>query len=239
MAAMMFRPLPILTAIAIPLLGTLLWLGVWQVERADWKAGRIAAWEASARAEPAQLEAALCGGGDAIGRIVSAGDVTPKMAGGPVIRMFGHNVDGHAGWRLLSAVTLPACAGSGVMLAETGFEPLPSELELYGQAPPPEKLVVAGWPAGSMLAAPNDPAGNDWHNFDHAALEAAMGGKALSSKWMLEAFGGVPDYLSKTPPSRHIGYAVTWFGMALAFLLIYAAFHARAGRLRFRSRKPE
>lgn len=234
---MMFRPLPILTLIAIPMLGALLWLGVWQLERADWKAGRIAAWEASAKAEPATLEAAMCGGEPA-GRIVAANDVTLKMAGGPVIRMFGHNAEGHAGWRLLSAVTMPACAGQGVMLAETGFEPLPQELELYGQAPPPEKFVVAGWPAGSMLAAPNDAAANDWHNFDHAALQGAVG-KELSGKWMLEAFGGVPDYLSKTPPSRHIGYAVTWFGMALAFLLIYAAFHARAGRLRFRSRKPE
>jgi surfeit locus 1 family protein len=56
----------------------------------------------------------------------------------------------------------------------------------------------------------------------------------LNNRFYLRAFNGqLPDKLTRTPPVTHYGYAVTWFGMAIAFLVIYAAFHARAGRLRF------
>ena len=39
---MYFRPYPILTIIAVPALAALVALGVWQSQRAGWKAGEIA-----------------------------------------------------------------------------------------------------------------------------------------------------------------------------------------------------
>jgi len=36
------------------------------------------------------------------------------------------------------------------------------------------------------------------------------------------------------PPERHLGYALTWYGLALALVAIYFAYHASVGRLRFR-----
>jgi surfeit locus 1 family protein len=33
------------------------------------------------------------------------------------------------------------------------------------------------------------------------------------------------------PPARHLGYALTWYGLALVLLVIYFAYHANAGRL--------
>ena len=36
------------------------------------------------------------------------------------------------------------------------------------------------------------------------------------------------------PPQRHFGYAITWWGLAIALLAVYLAFHHQKGRLRFR-----
>jgi len=36
------------------------------------------------------------------------------------------------------------------------------------------------------------------------------------------------------PPQRHFGYAITWWGLAIALGVIYAVFHHSQGRLRFR-----
>lgn len=36
------------------------------------------------------------------------------------------------------------------------------------------------------------------------------------------------------PPQRHFGYAITWWGLAMALIGVYLAFHHQKGRLRFR-----
>lgn len=36
------------------------------------------------------------------------------------------------------------------------------------------------------------------------------------------------------PPQRHFGYALTWWGLAIALIGVYLAFHHQKGRLRFR-----
>lgn len=35
------------------------------------------------------------------------------------------------------------------------------------------------------------------------------------------------------PPARHLGYALTWYGLALVLLVIYFAYHISVGRLAF------
>ena len=37
------------------------------------------------------------------------------------------------------------------------------------------------------------------------------------------------------PPQRHFGYAITWWGLAMALIGVYLAFHHQKGRLRFRN----
>ena len=37
------------------------------------------------------------------------------------------------------------------------------------------------------------------------------------------------------PPARHMGYALTWYGLAAVLLVIYFAYHANAGRLSLRA----
>jgi surfeit locus 1 family protein len=35
------------------------------------------------------------------------------------------------------------------------------------------------------------------------------------------------------PPARHLGYALTWYGLALVLMAIYFAYHISVGRLAF------
>jgi surfeit locus 1 family protein len=35
------------------------------------------------------------------------------------------------------------------------------------------------------------------------------------------------------PPERHLGYAITWWGLAATLACIYFFYHASIGRLRF------
>jgi surfeit locus 1 family protein len=231
---MMFRPYPVLTAVALPILAALIWLGVWQVQRAQWKAGLIADYQRTASAEPVSIETAICkpddDGASAEGQVVA-----DHGASGPSLRMFGHNAAGAAGWRLFQAA--PGCPFTSPVLIETGFEALAIGGEIGGvpaaAGPPPTRFMVAQWPARSLLSADNIPDANEWHWFDPTPIANALGLDGIDTRYILVAQTGMPDYLTRTPPSGHIGYAATWFGMAIGFVLIYAAFHARAGRLRF------
>lgn len=227
---MLFRPYPVLTVLALPIVATLVWLGIWQSSRASWKSDLIASFERAATAHPVSLAEAVCGDMDALGRVVGS-----HGADGPVLRVFGHNAASTAGWRSYQAA--PACAGgAGAILVETGFDPL-----VIGDLPiapatrvAATRFMVEAFPERSFMAAGNLPDRNEWHWFDAPAMAGSLGVPAIDTRYILVPFTGLPDYLTRTPPSRHIGYAVTWYGMAAAFVLIYAAFHARAGRLRFR-----
>jgi surfeit locus 1 family protein len=236
---MTFRPFPILTFIAIPVLAALIALGVWQVQRAQWKTGLIKSFEAAAAAEPKTLDDAFCGqDGPRPDTVVKLGDTR-----GLQLRVFGHNSRGDAGWRLFQAVH-PACVSpAGGVLAETGFEPLPiGGMPATAPAVPAQfadKYIIDAWPAKPMMAAENAPDRNEWHWFDGPAMSVFLGGGALDEHYILAKLDGMPDHLTRTPPEGHIGYAVTWFGMAIAFVVIYALFHARAGRLRFRKEPPK
>ena len=227
---MTFRPYPVLTVIAIPILVALIALGVWQLQRSEWKADLIADWESASAAPPVAPDEVLCGDASPLGKVLTAPE-----AKGLQLRVFGHNAAGDVGWRLFQ-VAKPACASQPV-LAETGFEPLDFSQGVEKPVPipvkPTDRFIVEEWPAKQFMAADNFPERNEWHWFDAPAMAAFLGQGAIEPRYILAKLEGMPDHLTRTPPSTHIGYAVTWFGMALAFVVIYALFHARGGRLRF------
>ena len=95
---MYFRPFPLLTAFSIPALVALLWLGVWQGQRAQWKADEVAGF-AQKLAAPATPLADICARGLAEQQILG----TPPAAG-PAVRVFGTRASGKAGWKLVGFV---------------------------------------------------------------------------------------------------------------------------------------
>lgn len=226
---MYFRPFPVLTIIAIPALATLIWLGVWQVERVGEKSSEIAAFERHMSAPPLTLEQA-CAEGLAANQII-----LPPSASGAELRMFGHSTSGDPGWRHFQAADI---CGKPV-LVETGFDALaiggPGGVSPKPPAPEiaPDRFIVTPWPDQPFMAGPNTPERNEWSWFDAPAIARAIDRPELDPDFLVIPLKGMPDYVVRTPPETHIGYAVTWFGMAIAFALIYALMHARAGRLRF------
>lgn len=225
---MYFRPFPILTIIAIPALAALIALGVWQSQRAGWKAGLIAEFAEAAKVTPLPPEEALCARTPEVGAVVA-----PPQANGPTLRVFGHDTAGAAGWRLFQTAQLTC----GAVLTQTGFEALaiggPGGVMPEGPKTTIDRFLVEAWPAKPMMAAENAPDRNEWHWFDAPLMATTLSAAPLNAAFILVPLSGTPDFLTRTPPESHIGYAVTWFGMAIAFALIYAVFHARAGRLRF------
>jgi surfeit locus 1 family protein len=234
---MRFRPYPVLTILCLPALGLLLWLGAWQLQRAQWKEGLVADFERQAAAAPLQFGEALCAPGDPIGRTVSAAEAVRSVdLAAKAIRMFGPSASGAVGWRTLQPAAQPPCATGKPILIQTGFEAVTEA----APEKPFERYVLTAWPPHGMMEAENDPAGNAWHWFDAPQMARALGVPAIEDRFYLAPFTGqLPDALERVPPAQHYGYAATWFGMALGLIAIYAAFHARAGRLRFRPARSE
>jgi surfeit locus 1 family protein len=247
---MHFRPLPVLTVLAIPALAALLWLGAWQAGRAQWKAGLIEDYERAAASAPQPADTAVCAfaegkqGREELYRPIDGASVSELLGGWPpegaALRMFGQDAAGNTGWRHFVIADPPPClAEQGKLLVEGPFEPFvpgePSRAPAPGPMPP--RYIAALWPAKPMFAAANSPETNDWHWFDAPEMAKAFGVPRVNDHIYLAVMSEtMPVHLTRTPPATHIGYSVTWYGMAIALVVIYALFHARAGRLRFGKR---
>lgn len=231
---MKFRPFPILTLACIPVLALLIYLGAWQAQRARWKSDLIARYEAASKAAPTPL-ARLC---DAGGKLIAASgavvSTTPEIERKP-LRIFGAGADGVSGWRLFSVAKAPC--GGGAVLAEIGFEPFQMGGGEAKQAKRsvPDAWIVAEYQHNGVFAARSRPEENTWYGFDPPEMAKALGEPALNMRVYLESRGhGLPSSLARVPPAQHIGYSITWFGMAIGLAAVYAVFHIRAGRLEFR-----
>lgn len=152
---------------------------------------------------------------------------------------------GHAGVRVYQAARAP---DGLAVLVELGWLPVPADrtlpqvipqqgmAELQGLwAPAPS----AGLVLGPALAATEQP--QTWlaPRIDLAAISAQLGLEApgLASRVLrldpalARGYARDLELLPNTlTPSRHLGYAVQWFAMALAVLLIALVLHWRQGR---------
>jgi surfeit locus 1 family protein len=229
---MHLRPFPLMTAFAIPALLLLLWLGVWQAQRAGWKAAEVASFADRLETPPMPIEA-VCAAGLAEQQILT----NPPATGAP-IRLFGTRASGKPGWRLFQ--TSAICGR--LVLVQTGFEELviggPGGVSPAPPPPWPDRYIVAPWPEKPFMPGANAPERNEWHWMDHSAISTSLSQQQLDARFVVLPLEGMPDFLVRTPPETHIGYSVTWFGMAIAFAVIYGLFHMRAGRLRFGKARP-
>ncbi len=69
---------------------------------------------------------------------------------------------------------------------------------------------------------------------DYYIASAYMGddGRAVSNPFALAPGADV------MPPARHLGYALTWYGLALVLVAIYFAYHGSVGRFSLRPPRP-
>jgi surfeit locus 1 family protein len=203
-------------------LAILLALGSWQVQRLAWKQGLIAAIDQALAQEPVTLEAALARPDADFVKVKLSGTFEPR-----VVRLLAATAGG-AGWDIIQGFTMPS--GQNVLVvrgrAADGQESAAQSgiLEITG--------ILRRHAARATFDGDNDVAGNRWYWWDVPAMQAAaLPGKAAATPLVLHLVQGSPgtEGLTVAPPkaelrNNHLGYAITWFGLAAALVAVTAVF---------------
>lgn len=219
--------------------GVLVGLGAWQVQRLAWKGDLIARMSEQAVSEPlplADVEARHEAGENvefmrvtAIGRFVHDSELFVFTT-----------LDGEMGWKVVT----PLERGDGsAVLVDRGFVPY----DLKDPAARADNLpagtvsvtgVARPYSSGRAPFAPdNDADANVWHWWALPAMAEAAGVER-TVPFILQAEprpGGPPWPRAAVPdpaaiPNRHLGYAITWFGLAAVLLAVNGFYLLRRGR---------
>ena len=214
----------ILTILAVLLLGVLLALGVWQVQRMQWKEGLIAGAEAAAGQPPLPLTEALKLENPEFRRVLLT---CRGLAAAPYVELQSiENSD--AGVRLVSAC---AVEGGPTLLVDRGFVSAETSARPPVNAADTMPVVITGVlrraPAPSALTPP--PAEGRFYGRDAEAMARALKVEGPISPFTVFATTSTnPDWAAlkpSAPPAafsnNHLGYALTWFGLAAALIAFY------------------
>lgn len=226
---MRFKPLPVLTVLTVFALAVLLQFGNWQWRRFDEKR--------QAQATPAE--------------IVTLGPIVDSPGG--AVFLYGL-LKGKQGWRIIRAVRIGAAPHIETVLVDTGFVAgleTPDLLATERTKPAalaPGRSLTGTWhkptPPGPFAPRP-DPAQLAVYAWDIPFMIAALDLATPRAEVFLlpydgqDGSGGLNPFAAHAdplPPERHLGYALTWWGLAMALIAVYLAFHVRAGRLTLRLR---
>lgn len=224
--------IPLLTTLAGVVL--LVSLGKWQLDRRDWKLGIIERIETRVGGEPVSLNMA-----HELWRKDQDIDYYRVLLVGRFLheheRYFYTISQGQPGWRVIT----PLETGKGdVVLVDRGFvtEPVRDPAARpQGQLEGTVELI--GLARGSEQKAPftpeNEPDANRWFWRDIPGLAASLPGglaeRAAPFVVEVEAApvpGGWPrgGVTRLQIPNKHLEYALTWFGLALALLVVFIVY---------------
>lgn len=235
-----FRPQPVMTVLAVLGLSVLCALGWWQVQRLEWKLDLIAAVEARTNDAPQPLVQVL--------DMTPSSDweYTPVAVEGTFdtaneLHVFGQNLDGQIGWFLFTPLMH---TGHGPVIVNRGF--VPQDLKdpaLRNDDEVPGEVVVIGLLRNSSRGNAFTPAanidGNEWYARDVPEMAAALGLSGVPPVY-IDVTETIPARTGEWPQmgqtrlaftNNHLGYALTWFGLALTLIGVYVAFHWQTGRL--------
>lgn len=216
-----FRPLPVMTLLAIVALAILVVLGRWQWQRYNEKIELASAPVAEMTIERYR----------------------PIEEG---LQLVYGVMDGEPGWRIFA----PVRYGETNLFVDAGF--------IAGPTPPdwrtvrfPASLRIDAPITGASIRPPEtppftpppSPVDRVWYAVDLPGMAGAAGmdsvedfyvainyigedGRPIENKF---ARHGADDQI---PAERHLGYAMTWWGLALVLVGVYIAYHVNVGRLK-------
>jgi surfeit locus 1 family protein len=219
-------------------LAVLIGLGVWQLDRLAWKEGLIA--EVSARAAappiaaPPEGEWPRLAPDDYEYRHVRLEGVYEFGRQVLVFRALDHPRGRFSGPGYLVLTPLRLADGAYVIV-NRGF--VPQDQRDVFAAPAKQasgEIVVTGLMRSSesrtLFTPSDDPARGQWFTRDPAAIAAALKlDRAAPFTIDADAAGGPGDLPQGGEtilafPNNHLGYAFTWFGMALALAGVFCAY---------------
>ncbi len=232
-----FQPMPGLTIVTIIALAILIALGTWQYQRLQWKTAFLADIESVADAPPfttlADVRAALDAGEPIDFRRIEV--VTTPIEVAPFFVFTAAKRD--ISWR----VFLPVNGGGQPVFAAL------NTISDTQKADYTHALTGKSFLKGYVRAAQprqrgetqSSPEKNRWFGFNskpdtHNWGDSVTGGADM--RFYIDTVDGAQsaDLLPTRRPgvrNNHFDYMLTWYGLALVLLVIYAIMHKRAGRL--------
>lgn len=201
-------------------------LGLWQLQRLEWKEGVLAEIEARITAAPVPVPAAPDRARDLYLPVAATGTTGPRE-----LHVLVSQKTQGAGFRILTAFETE---DGRRLLLDRGF--VPDEAKTNPR--PPVGLRVTGnlhWPDDRDGFTPdNDPDANYWFARDIDEMAAALGTEAT----LIVARSTTPPQAAIAPlpvgpegiPNNHLGYAIQWFGMAVVWLGMTALLIRRISR---------
>jgi surfeit locus 1 family protein len=228
------RGLILLTVVSTGALAVLIGLGLWQLQRLQWKEGLIAQIEARVNAEPVPLKAAVAQAraGEDVSYLRVR--VEGKFDNAKERHLFAVS-DGTPGWHVITPL---ATSDGEVVLVDRGFVPdalkdpaarrageIGDAVTVTALARPPE--------AQGLFVPDNEIEQNRWFWRDLKAMTKSMFGEEAKevAPFFLEAEksdvpGGWPlgGQTRLDLPNNHLQYAITWFLLALCLVVIYVIY---------------
>lgn len=208
-------------------------LGTWQAQRLHWKNDLLARIEASERSPPAPLGAVA----EPYARVVATGRFDHSREALLGVEVRGTTLGAHLLTPLLRR-------GHPPLLVDRGWVPLERDRPLDR---PEGDVPVTGFVREADRRdwnSPNDDApGRRFYVFDPEAIGSALGLPEKPAPFGLVALapqpaapaGAGPPPLPESarslprPNNPHLGYAITWYGLAASLVAVLVAFVLRRG----------
>jgi surfeit locus 1 family protein len=187
-------------------------LGAWQLRRLEWKTAILAEIDARLAAEPVPIPAAPDPLADRYRRVRAEGRLLPGE-----IHVYTSMPGRGVGYRVIAPMAL---ADGRRILLDRGFVPI----EEKDAARPTGEVAVVGnlvWPQEGE--ARPDRARNVW-----IARDVPLMAEALDTAPILlvvessDPAGPTPLPVTVAIPNNHLGYALTWFGLAAVWAVMTA-----------------
>ena len=203
------------TLAMLPMLAILLGLGTWQWQRMVWKTDLLARFAAAEAAPPLPLGATF----EPWIRVVATGRFDHGREASFGVEVRGTVLGTHLIVPLLRDGAPPLLVDRGwVPLERTSTVDRPEgEQRVIGYLRPGDR---AGW-----FAARDDTAGRRFYTLDPTVIGAALGLAEMAPEILVALGTGsalpVPARGLPRPANNHLGYVVTWYGLALSLLGVY------------------
>jgi surfeit locus 1 family protein len=229
-----FRPHFVPTLFTVPAVLILIGLGIWQLQRLQWKEGLIAQRDAAVSAAPiAPPKTAAEARGLEFRHLVTEG----VFANDKELYLAASSDNGESGYQVVTPLRLD---DGSVLFVNRGFIPL----ELKDPAKRAAGQLAGVQRVAGLLRLPpaakpsfflpdNRPDLNLWFWVDLPAM-ARQDGVADPLPFYVDAEktpnpGGWPKggVTRLDLPNDHLQYALTWFSLAIALVVIYVLYHRR------------
>ncbi|APZ51774.1 SURF1 family protein [Salipiger abyssi] len=203
--------------------GILVWLGIWQMQRLEWKQGVLAEIEARISGDPEPLPVMISPEEQRYQPVELSGEILPGE-----VRVLVSQKQIGAGYRIVSPFRTE---DDRLILLDRGFT-----RDEFKDTPrrigPAEVQGNLHWPDDRNSATPeNDVAANIWFARDIGAMAEELGTEPLLV--IARATDPKDPEIDPLPvdtsgiPNDHLQYAITWFSLAVVWLIMTAYYIAR------------